>query len=418
MDISKIEEVINDQQENFFKKDAGITRLIDFKKYLQTKQITVITGLRRSGKSTLLKQFSKKIKNFYYINFDDERLIDFEVKDFNNLLIAWQKQKKADNILIDEIQNIDKWERFIRRVYDEGYKVFITGSNANLLSSELATHLTGRYFKIELYPFSFIETLKYKGIDYAASSNSKLKAKLLKNFSEYALNGGLPEYLRYQDKEFLKRTYEDIIYKDIITRFGIREIKPFRQLANYLFSNVASEISYNSLAKALAIKSPVTVRDYIGYLEESYLIFELYKYDFSLKKQYVSEKKIYVVDNGMRNNIAFYFSADKGKLLENLVFVELKRRQKEIFYFKSKKECDFLVIEKGQAVEAIQVTYCLSPGNRKREIDGLIDALKTLKLKNGIILTMTQKEIINIEEFKINVLPVHEWLSDNIYDKN
>ena len=409
METRKIEEVVLDQLANFEQKDSGLKRLVDFKKYLTTKQIVVISGIRRSGKSTLLKQLADELKNFYYINFDDERLIDFKVSDFNDLLAVWQKQGSSKNILIDEIQNVDKWERFVRRIHEEGYKVFITGSNAKLLSSELATHLTGRYVKIELYPFSFKEFLLFQQTKISELT-TKNKARILKAFDNYLWGGGFPEYLQYQDEEFLKRTYEDIIYKDIISRFGIREIKTFRQLANYLFTNFAKETSYNSLKNILNIKTVVTVKDYISFLQESYLLFELFKYDYSLKKQYVSNKKIYVIDNGLRNKTAFSFSADCGRLLENLVFIELKRRQNEVYYFKHKTECDFIISAKNKITQAIQVTDSLDADNKKREIDGLMEAMEQFKLKAGLILTANQSARYVIEKKVIDVKPIWQWL--------
>ena len=409
MNLSKLEEVAADQLNNFKNKDIGITRDIDFKKYLKTKQITVISGIRRCGKSTLLAQFSKKFKSFYYLNFDDERLINFNVSDFNNLMVAWQKKYSAKTILLDEIQNVENWEWFVRRIYEEGYKIFITGSNAKLLSSELTTHLSGRYFKIELYPFSFKEFLDFKKIDYR-KNDTKNKVKILKSFDYYLKNGGFPEFIQFKDSEFLKRVYEDVLYKDLLIRFNIREIKAFKQLANFLFANFTKEISYNSLKNTLGFKSVTSVKNYIEFIQESFLVFELYKYDYSLKKQYVSDKKIYIIDNGIRNVVAFSFSTDSGKLLENLVFLELKRRGKEIYYFKDKKECDFAVREKNKIKAVIQVTDNLNAGDRERELFGLLAAMEKFKLKNGLILTKDQEDVIKNGKLIINVIPVWKWL--------
>ncbi len=409
MNLSKLEEVAADQLNNFKNKDIGITRDIDFKKYLKTKQITVISGIRRCGKSTLLAQFSKKFKSFYYLNFDDERLINFNVSDFNNLMVAWQKKYSAKTILLDEIQNVENWEWFVRRIYEEGYKIFITGSNAKLLSSELTTRLSGRYFKIELYPFSFKEFLDFKKIDYR-KNDTKSKVKILKSFDYYLKNGGFPEFIQFKDSEFLKRVYEDVLYKDLLIRFNIREIKAFKQLANFLFANFTKEISYNSLKNTLGFKSVTSVKNYIEFIQESFLVFELYKYDYSLKKQYVSDKKIYIIDNGIRNVVAFSFSTDSGKLLENLVFLELKRRGKEIYYFKDKKECDFAVREKNKIKAVIQVTDNLNAGDRERELFGLLAAMEKFKLKNGLILTKDQEDVIKNGKLIINVIPVWKWL--------
>ncbi|UMX47947.1 MAG: ATP-binding protein [Candidatus Nealsonbacteria bacterium DGGOD1a] len=406
--ITILEEITRDQEEKFRQRDRGITRDIDFEKYLKTAQIVVISGTRRCGKSTLLRQFYDNFGSCHYLNFDDERLLDFEVGDFQNLMLAFGKINDSKTILLDEIQNIGSWERFARRIYDEGYKIFITGSNAKLLSSELATHLTGRYFGLELFPFSFNEFLNFKKIDWKIL-NSRKRIEILSAFDAYSQNGGFPEFLKSQDMEYLKKIYEDILYKDIIARFGIREVKSFRELANCVFSNFTQETSYNGLKNTLGFKSLVTVKNYVHYLQESYLAFEVFKYDFSLKKQYISNKKIFVIDNGLRNSVAFGFSEDRGRLLENLAFLELKRRGKEIYYFKDKKECDFLVKKKNKIIGAIQVAWRMDKNNQARELEGLWGAMEKFGLKEGIILTKDQEDENN-ERGKVKIIPVWKWL--------
>jgi len=408
---TRLEELILDQKEVFLSRDPGTIRQLDFEHYLSHEQIVVISGIRRSGKSTLMRQFAGRFPAFYYINFDDERLIDFGLADFSRLMVAFQKiLPDVRVIFIDEIQNVEGWERFVRRIHDDGYKIFLTGSNARLLGSELATHLTGRYVKIELYPFSFAELLAFRQIGYGTVSSSK-KAEILAVFDEYLEHGGFPEFIRYRDREFLQRTYDDILFRDIITRFGIREVKAFKQLVQYLFANLASEASYNALKKTLGFKSPMSVRSYIGFVEESYLIFECFRYDRSLKKQFANPKKIYVIDTGMRNAVAFRFSEDSGRLLENLVFIELKRRNDEVWYFRGKRECDFVIRDSGVITSAIQVCYELNGTNREREIGGLVEAMTDLGLEEGIILTYSQDERIPVDTGRtIAVVPVWRWL--------
>lgn len=230
--MALLSEVIEDQLSKFKNKDTGLSRDVEFDKYIKTTQITVVSGIRRSGKSTLLAQFSKKFENFYYFNFDDDRIVGFTIEDFQELTVAFQKLYPSKVIFLDEIQNVEGWERFIRRIYDEGYKIFITGSNAKLLSSELATHLTGRYVKIELYPFSFKEFLQFKKVDYKKKT-SAAKAEIMKFFDEYLKVGGFPDFLKYNDDEFLKRIYNDILYKDLLVRFKIKEVKAFKELAAF-----------------------------------------------------------------------------------------------------------------------------------------------------------------------------------------
>ena len=201
---TQLEEVIRSQKDVFLSRDTGITREVDAKRYRKSGQIVVISGIRRSGKSTLLRQFSGAYEAFHYINFDDDRLLDFSVEDFSTLGLICEKTSPGTKVIfIDEIQNIPGWERFVRRIHDEGWKVYLTGSNANLLSAELGTHLTGRYAKVERFPFSFREMLRFKGISPSVLTQKK-KAEILREFDLYLMGGGFPEYLKYGDKEFLK----------------------------------------------------------------------------------------------------------------------------------------------------------------------------------------------------------------------
>lgn len=408
VDLSKLERIVADQMTLFQRKDPGTIRDIDFAKYLKTKQITVVSGIRRSGKSTLLAQFSRHFTDYYYVNFDDERLNDFSVVDFDTLMLVFNKISSAKTIFVDEIQNIGKWELFIRRLYEEGYKIFVTGSNAKLLSSEIATHLSGRYFKIELYPFSFKEVLRLNKIDYNEKSTAVM-AKVLRHFDTYLTQGGFPEYLKYDDSEFVKRIYEDVIYRDLLVRFKVKETKNFKQLASYLLTNFTQKVSYHSLKNILGFKSVTSVKNYIEFMQESYLLFELFKYDCSLKKQYVSDKKIYAVDNGLRNTVAFSFSEDRGKLLENAVFMELKRRGAELYYHKGAQETDFIVKEKNRIVSAIQVTCSINGQNEKREFNGLLEAMRTFNLRKGLLLTENEDALKKIEGKHIEIVPAWKW---------
>lgn len=414
---SQLEELVLDQKESFLSRDPGIPREIVTERYTKTGQIVVITGIRRCGKSTLMRQLSGRYSDFLYINFDDDRLIDFTVKDFPDLMLVFEKISPGIKVLfIDEIQNVPGWERFIRRIHDEGYKVFLTGSNANLLSAELGTHLTGRYTKITLYPFSFREVLRLRSLETGRITGAK-KARVLAEFDRYLSGGGFPEYLKYGDPEYLKRIYDDILFRDIISRFGIREVKGFRQLAHYLFTNTANQATYNALKNTLGFKSVVSVRDYVGFLEEAYLIFEVFRYDPSLKKQYIHEKKLYCIDTGMRNAVAFRFSDDKGRMLENLVLIELLRRGKSVYFFKNPKECDFLCEDRGTVTGAIQVCYELSRENRDRELDGLAGAMAMHTLTEGFILTYNQEETLTHNGCTIRVVPVWKWLIGNKQDR-
>lgn len=407
---SQLEELVLSQKEAFLARDPGISREIDTAPLTKSGAIIVITGIRRCGKSTLLRQLSGQYRDFLYINFDDDRLLDFSLADFPGLMLVFEKLWPGTKTLfIDEIQNVPSWERFIRRIHDEGYKVFLTGSNANLLSAELGTRLTGRYMPVTLYPFSFTEVLRFRAIETSRITETR-KAQILAEFDRYLAGGGFPEFLKTGDPEYLKRIYDDILFRDIISRSGIREVKGFRHLARYIFSNTANPATYNALKNTLGFRSVASVRDYIGFLEEAYLIFEIFRYDPSLKKQYVTEKKLYCIDTGMRNAVAFRFSDDKGRLLENLVLIELLRRHASVFFSRNPKECDFITEEGGKVTGAIQVCYELLPENRGRELAGLAGAMEEHNLSRGTLLTYQQEETIRQGTRTVRILPVWKWL--------
>jgi predicted AAA+ superfamily ATPase len=350
----------------------------------------------------------------YYLNFDDERLLHFTVDDFQQLhetfieLFGVQK-----TFYFDEIQNIKYWEIFIRRLHNEGNKVYITGSNANLLSKELGTHLTGRHIQVELFPFSFKEYLDFNKIKPGKKDfyTTVGKASLKKQFENYFNEGGFPEYLRTESPEYLKSLYDSILYRDILVRNKILNDYEIRELGYYVAGNISKPISFNSLKSIINVKHVNTVKNYLSYFEDTYLIFLLTKFDFSIKKQIVNPKKIYFIDNALAKSISFRFSEDKGRFLENMVFIELKRRGYELFYHKIKKECDFLIREKSKITLAIQVTTSLEDKKTKdREVAGLCEAMDTHNLKEGLILTENEDFTLSLKDKTITVLPVYNWL--------
>ncbi|MEI6141901.1 MAG: ATP-binding protein [Mariniphaga sp.] len=410
MNSEILNQVIADQKLMIARKSRGIPRIANMEIHLKSDLITVISGVRRSGKSTLTLQLADKYPSFHYITFDDERLMNFSVSDFSDMMIEMKRSSDSRTIVIDEIQLVVGWERFVRRLHDEGYKVIITGSNAKLLSSELATHLTGRYLKTELFPFSFAEFLIFKQIDSSEKSSDNI-ARILTAFDEYLLNGGFPEYLKVNEPEVLKRVYDDIIYRDLIVRFAIRNVNGFKNLSQYIFTNFTSETRYLTLAKLLGFNSPTSIKDYLNILSEGYLIFKLTKYDFSLKRQYDSNRKMYVIDNGLRNIVSFRTSEDLGRLLENIVFLELKRRGIEVWYYKTQgnQETDFLINPLKPIL--FQVCYEIqNPRTREREISSLLANIKELKIERGTILTKNDEETISIGNLVIRILPVWKWL--------
>ena len=377
--------------------------------------VVVISGIRRCGKSTLLQAIRAKNKEQdYYLNFDDERLIHFKVEDFQLLLeLFGERYGKQTTFYFDEIQNIKGWERFVRRLHDYGNKVYITGSNASMLSKELGTHLTGRYQQIELYPFSFLEYLKMNKIDVDSLDrfNTDDKVVLKTAFNEYFKLGGFPAFLKSKNTEYLKSLYESILYRDVMVRNGITNEQELLELMFFVTSNTSKLISYNSLAKVIGVKNATTVKQYLGFLQDAYMLDLVPKYDVSVKKQLHNPKKVYGIDLGLMRQLGFQHSENQGRLLENLVFLELKRQSKTVYYHHNKSECDFVIKEKNNIIQAIQVCWTMHDVKTKqREINGLMDAMSTYQLKEGLILTEDENDRIEIDGKIINVIPAWLWL--------
>jgi hypothetical protein len=312
----------------------------------------------------------------------------------------------------DEIQGKPNWDKFVNRLYETGNKFYITGSNSELLSKEISTYLTGRHLDIELYPFSFKEYLNYKKIDIDYRFTKNL-IKIEKELNNYLKNGGFPQVVVENNTSLLEEIYEDIINKDVLLRYNLNDVSTFKKIVLFLISNVSKEFSYNSIKKMYNLGNSDTVRNYISYLTNSYLLFELPKYDYSLKKQETYAKKIYAIDTGLINKMAFGFSENIGRLYENLVFIELKRRNKNIYFWKDKSdaEVDFLIVEKNKVTSLIQVTYDLSDlKTREREIKGLLYGLNEFKLKVGIIITKDLEKEEEIDGKIIQYIPLWKWL--------
>ncbi|MBU1118846.1 ATP-binding protein [Patescibacteria group bacterium] len=412
IDKNTLRQVITDQKTYFDMQTDYIKRAID-NTFIQSKKISVITGVRRCGKSTLLKQIASAYSGYYYLNFEDDRLITFTHEDFNTLLETFFEMYGDHKVFFfDEIQNVFGWEKFVRRLFNEGYKVFVTGSNAKLLSSELATALTGRHLSIKLYPFTFMEFLTSKNVTMPKYPTTREKSKINRHLKEYITLGGFPEIVKSKNKEELRQLYQDILINDLIVRFKIKDVRAFKELSLYLLSNTATPMSFNNLKHILGFKSVSTVKNYIDHLEESYINYSIYKYDYSLKKQIINDRKIYGVDTGLVNIVSFGFSKNKGRLIENVVFLELKNRKKDIYYHKNTHECDFVIKKGTHILEALQVTDSIyNKKTREREINGLLEAIQTYGLSRGTIVVFDGTEKTEkINGKKIMFIPLWKWL--------
>ncbi|MBP5703932.1 MAG: ATP-binding protein [Paludibacteraceae bacterium] len=408
----QIREVIYDQRNLYV--DLGIERKID-QSLVDCQEVLVLTGVRRCGKSVLMQQIrAKRAEKDYFISFDDDRLLHFTVDDFQLLYdVLVEDFGVQHTFYFDEIQLVDGWERFVDRLYKHGNKVIVTGSNAKMLSRELGTLLTGRHVSKEVYPFSMSEYMELLGVKVTRDSfyTTEGRAMLQNVQKDYLKDGGFPQYLRSKNVEYLKSLYNDIIYRDIIVRYRLMSDKPLKETVYYLISNATHLFTYNSVAKSVGLKSSETVKDYISYLEETYLVGLLPKYDVKVGEQIKSPKKIYFIDNALVGIIGFSFSGNEGGRLENAVYIELRRRGKELFYHNDGNECDFIVREGLRITEAYQVCVSMQEEKtRQRELEGIRSAMKAYSLSEGYIITREETEDVKVEEGVVHLVSFARWI--------
>ena len=386
-----------------------------FNELLLNKQIKLITGPRRSGKSTQALLMLQG-KNFAYLNFDD-----------NALLSRWNEEvvmamlddvyPAYDYLLLDEVQNLDNWDLWVSKLYRNGVNMVITGSNAKLLSSEMATVLTGRYIQVEMLPFSLAEVFEWNGMNLGAVSDEDA-VRALRMMDDYLRNGGYPETVEARSitQGYLSTLFDSIVWKDVAKRHRVRNVNDLNNLAMYLVSNFCNPLSYNSVAMDLGFASVATTKKFMGYLNEPYLFFYLSRYNNKLKLMKNAPQKVYLVDNGFVSAKAFSLSDNWGRLLENQVFVELLRRgydtEKSLFYYRSRndKEVDFVTRDGNRIESLIQVCYDLSfPKTEKREVDSLIECAAELQCDRLVIVTWGEERVIEKNGYRIEVMPVRKW---------
>ena len=400
--LSDLSAVVDDQKDRLFQDKTDLTRnlLGQLPTNLENHAL-IISGIRRCGKSTLLRQLIKQNREkVFFINFDTPKLFDFELKDFE-LLDALIIGSNTTSLYFDEIQVVNGWELYIRQKLDQQFRITITGSNASLLSHELGTKLTGRHINKELFPFSFSEFCAFKGIEPNAES-----------YKNYLIYGGFPEYLTFNNPEILSSLLDDILYRDIAVRYGIRDVRSLKRLLIFLISNVSNLVTANKLTQILGIKSSATVLDFFSFFEQAYLINMMPKFSWSYRAQLVNPRKIYIIDNGFVTTISASHSYDLGRKLENSVFWSLRQIHKELFYFNENGfECDFVVCQNNQAVQLIQVCSDLHKDNQTREENGLWAAMEFFKLEKGTILTLNQTDVILKNKKRIDVLTVYNYFT-------
>lgn len=396
-----LQDIIDQQRKAIENKDAGMIREQLTNLPEMRTHVLIVSGIRRCGKSTLLFQLLReRHPKAVYLNFDDPRLYDFSTEDFMKLDVMI-KMTGSDVLMFDEIQLVKNWERYVRQKLDENFQIFVTGSNATLLGREVGLSLTGRHITKELFPFSYSEYCRFRQLQPGIESTLS-----------YLSEGGFPEYLKQKNNEILTSLLNDIIARDIAIRYNIRDVRTLQRLTLYLLSNIGNRVTGNKLKSAFGISSATTILEYFSHLEESWLMAFVPMFDYSVKKQNINPKKVYAIDTGLVEIVTPRFKSDAGHKLENLVFLALRRRYKEIYYFAGKGECDFLIMDKGIISGAIQVCIELTNDNLQRETSGLFEALKSFSLTAGIIVTLSQTDNFTSEGLEAKVFPFHRFVAE------
>jgi predicted AAA+ superfamily ATPase len=397
---------------------------------LGTGKIIALTGVRRSGKTyqlyNVIKALIKKqvpAKNLLYFNFEDER-IDEQTFILNNLLDAYRElypDLKLEDcyFLFDEIQNIEGWEKFLRRIYDQVSKnIFITGSNSKLLSKEISTSLRGRSISYEVFPLSFKEYLNFLEVAINLYT-SESTARIIKCLEKYLYSGGFPELINMEDQirnRVLQEYFDVMILRDIIERYDVKQSRILKYFCKRVVGNSAQEFSVNKIFNELKSQgykiSKDTLYEFQSHVESIYLALFLPKHSHSFLKSELAMKKTYCIDTGLASALDFYFSQNNGRLLENLVFLELKKAGKRISYYSNNFECDFVIYEGKSISDAIQVCFDLNSdySTKAREINGVINTCKTLGLREGKIITISEEEKLSQDNIEISIIPAYKYI--------
>lgn len=424
MDKYLIQQVIIDQKgelERLYQRDKIVERTLlhSYQKQANSDIIKVITGIRRCGKSVFAHQLFRE-KHTAYLNYDDERLFSMASEDLNTVIESFYEiYGDFQHIIFDEIQNIPRWELFVNRLHRQGFNIIVTGSNAKLLGRDLATHLTGRHICLELFPFSFAEYLSYFGIQKKELLSTRDTAVIKRKFNEYLTHGGFPETLKesMDTKSYLRSLYSTLITKDVVLRHKIKYVKTIMDIATYLITHHSGFVSFNKIKNIFNLKSIHTALNYILFLEEAYLFFFVRRLTNKYKESLLANRKCYCIDPGIIQALSFKTSADKGKIYENIVALELWRRKyledTEFYYWQDiyKHEVDFVIRTGTKIKQLIQVCYHIDNyDTQKRELDALLTASKELQCNTLLVITEHTDTEEVVHKKRIRYIPLWKWL--------
>lgn len=398
IDEETLQNVATKQAEIESRRDTGLPRPLSVNESTLDSHALVLTGVRRCGKSTLMSQrIRRNDGDWFYLKFDSPQLVDMELGDSDALdrVIA---RSGVRNLYFDEMHELDGWELYVLQKLDEGFRVCVTGSNASLLKGERATKLTGRHISRELFPFSFKEYCEYLG-----------KPHDWTEIDGYLQSGGFPRFLATRDESILFELFDDIMYRDVVAKHGIREMGAVQRLAAYLIENPGCRFSATRMLKSLNVSVASTVINWCDWFEDAYLFFFVPKYSDSVRAQLVNPRKVYSVDTGLVNVVSRRIVFNDALCFENMVFLALRRKYRDIFYFDDGGECDFVCMEHHLPRVAVQACVKLTKEDSGREKEGLVAAMRRFSFNEGFIVTKSQREDIKVDEGVIHVVPFSDF---------
>lgn len=398
IDEETLQNVAAKQADIESRRDTGLIRPLCVNAATLDSHALVLTGVRRCGKSTLMSQrLHRNTDDWFYLKFDSPQLVDMELGD-SDVLDRVIARSGAKNLYFDEMHELDGWELYVLQKLDEGFRVCVTGSNASLLKGERATKLTGRHISRELFPFSFAEYCEYLG-----------KTRDWSELDNYLKAGGFPRFLATRDESILFELFDDIMFRDVIAKHGIREIGAVQRLAAYLIENPGCKFSATRMLKPLNVSVASTIINWCDWLEDAYLFFFVPKYSDSVRAQLVNPRKVYSIDTGLVNVVSRRVVFNDALCFENMVFLALRRKYRDIYYFDDGGECDFVCMEHHLPRVAVQACVKLTKGDMSRERDGLAAAMRRFSFDEGFIVTKSQREDVKVDEGVIHVVPFSDF---------